>query len=125
LDNCVKWCDEPDLEARVRRQIERFGALGRAFHWKLLSHDDRVEDLRRELAAQGFREHFQAALMLLDVDWRGVYSALVSARAAEARRRQRRWLVVEAGSASQPILRQRGLRDIARIHCYIHEPPPG
>lgn len=50
---------------------------------------------------------------------RGVYSAVVTARVAEARERGCRWLTVDCSPLSLPILERRGFRRLAAITPYI------
>jgi GNAT superfamily N-acetyltransferase len=52
---------------------------------------------------------------------RGAYSALVSARVAEARARGYRYLTVDAGSMSAPILEPRGFVEIAKSWACDYE----
>jgi len=47
---------------------------------------------------------------------RGAYSALLAARAAEARERERRFLTVDASPMSQPILEKHGFQLIGHSH---------
>ena len=49
---------------------------------------------------------------------RGIYRAMVAARARAAERLGIRWLVVDASEESAPILRQLGFAEVAsRVHC--------
>jgi GNAT superfamily N-acetyltransferase len=50
---------------------------------------------------------------------RGIYSALVAARAEEARQRGCRWLTVDCGAMSLPILERRGFERLAVITPFI------
>lgn len=54
---------------------------------------------------------------------RGLYSALVAARAHEARRRGRRWLAVDCGPLSLPILERLGFERLSTTTPWIAEPP--
>lgn len=54
---------------------------------------------------------------------RGVYSALVGARVAEARERGCRWLTVDCSPLSLPILKRRGFEPLSVITPYIWTPP--
>jgi hypothetical protein len=58
-------------------------------------------------------------------EWRGkgVYSALVAARAREALARGCRWLTVDCSPMSLPILERRGFRRLSVITPYIWSPP--
>jgi predicted acetyltransferase len=49
---------------------------------------------------------------------RGLYTALLAARAQEARRRGARFLTVDASPMSQPILEKLGFRCISYAHEY-------
>jgi GNAT superfamily N-acetyltransferase len=53
-----------------------------------------------------------------DYQGRGVYSALVAARAAQARRRGHRYLTVDARETSRPILERLGFEPLATIHAW-------
>ena len=50
-----------------------------------------------------------------DYQGRGVYRALVAARAAEARRRGHRYLTVDARETSRPILQRIGFQPLTTI----------
>ncbi|MFI4935697.1 MAG: GNAT family N-acetyltransferase [Caulobacterales bacterium] len=54
---------------------------------------------------------------------RGVYRALVAARAAEARRRGVRWLTVDARETSRPILERLGFMPLATIRGWVLRSP--
>ncbi len=54
---------------------------------------------------------------------RGIYSALVGARVAEARERGCRWLTVDCSPMSLPILTRCGFKPLAVITPYIWTPP--
>jgi GNAT superfamily N-acetyltransferase len=54
-----------------------------------------------------------------DYQGRGVYRSLVSARAAEARRRGHRYLTVDARETSRPILEQIGFRPLDTIRDWV------
>ncbi|NIX76492.1 GNAT family N-acetyltransferase [Microvirga terricola] len=58
-------------------------------------------------------------------EWRGkgVYSALVAARAREALARGCRWLTVDCSPMSLPILERRGFRRLSVITPFIWSPP--
>jgi GNAT superfamily N-acetyltransferase len=55
----------------------------------------------------------------------GLYTALVAARAREASGRGRRYLTVDAGSMSAPILGKLGFEDITTARAYTWSPAPG
>lgn len=55
---------------------------------------------------------------------RGLYTALVAARAQEARERGARFLTVDAQSMSQPILEKRGFRPLTLATPMMWRPPP-
>lgn len=57
-----------------------------------------------------------------DYRGRGLYTSLVAARAQEARRRGRRYLVVDAGQMSAPILRHLGFKEITTARAYTRRP---
>ena len=54
-----------------------------------------------------------------DYQGRGVYRALVSARAAEARRRGCRYLTVDARETSRPILERIGFQPLTKIRDWV------
>ncbi len=54
---------------------------------------------------------------------RGVYRALVAARARLAVERGHRYLQVDASPDSEPILRRLGFVEIAKTRPYVHQPP--
>ncbi|GAA5047023.1 GNAT family N-acetyltransferase [Streptomyces similanensis] len=66
--NGVLWSalDEQDADAAIAGQIARFGALGRAFEWKLYGHD-RPADLGQRLSAAGFTPEPTETLMVAEI----------------------------------------------------------
>ncbi len=57
-----------------------------------------------------------------DHQGRGVYRALVAARAAEARRRGVRYLTVDARETSRPILERLGFQPLATVRGWTLPP---
>ena len=54
-----------------------------------------------------------------DYQGRGVYRALVAARAAEARRRGHRYLTVDARETSRPILQRLGFQPLGQVRDWV------
>jgi hypothetical protein len=54
---------------------------------------------------------------------KGIYSAVVAARATEARQRGGRWLTVDCSAMSLPILERRGFQRLAVITPFIWTSP--
>jgi GNAT superfamily N-acetyltransferase len=64
-----------------------------------------------------------AGSTLPDYRRRGLYTAILAARVQEALRRGRRYLVVEAGPESQPIVARHGFTQISTLVDYQWDPP--
>ncbi|WP_437649097.1 GNAT family N-acetyltransferase [Sorangium sp. So ce362] len=63
----IVWSDldESTVDLAIAEQIARFAPLGRAFEWKLYTHD-RPADLGQRLVAAGFRPEPEEALLVAD-----------------------------------------------------------
>lgn len=66
--NCLVYSrlDESDADAAIEEELAYFRGLGRAFEWKLYSHD-KPSDLKARLAARGFSIGEDEAIMALEL----------------------------------------------------------
>jgi len=102
-----------ELDRLIARQRDYFAARGEAVGWPTHAHDQPADLTARLLGGSTLPQ------------WRGrgIYRALVAARAQRAAARGVTYLQADASADSAPILRRLGFRAVTTTTTYVWTPP--